>query len=158
MNPNSLVSNREIVQHDSRCSYASSDGRRCRMSRAPGHASLCFVHAREEQQFLDSRATTASLASPTGSFRTAFELNASLGQLYNLVAANRIPPRNAATLAYIGQLIMQTLPRVQSEVHSGYSPNAWRTFLHEVLDTCNSDPDAPPPSEPASNPTPPPKP
>ena len=50
-----------------------------------------------------------------GKFSTATDLNHALGQVFRSLAQDRIPPRNAAALGYLAQLLLQTLPGVKSE-------------------------------------------
>lgn len=98
-----------------RCLFSTSDSRRCAMPRSPDHSSLCVFHARQEDQLLSAGQIAAELASLSGEFKTATDLNHALGKLFRLVAAQRIPTRNAAVLGYLGQLLLQTLPTVRWE-------------------------------------------
>jgi chemotaxis protein histidine kinase CheA len=76
----------------------------------------CVFHAHQAQQLLDADRIGKELTSFTGEFRTATDLNRALGNLFKAVAQNRIPPKNAAVLAYIGQLLCQTIPNSQKEI------------------------------------------
>jgi len=97
------------LPNPNRCQFETSDGRRCRMLRHNGHPTLCLFHARDEMQLLESQRLGAEIsASVTGEFMTSTDINFVLGKLFTALAQNRIPPRNAAILAYIGQL-MSTL-------------------------------------------------
>lgn len=57
----------------------------------------------------------AELLGPVSDFQTAAAVNHVLGRLLVLLAANRIPPRNAGTIAYVCQLMLQSLPGVRTE-------------------------------------------
>jgi hypothetical protein len=61
------------------------------------------------------KAVAEELVGPLADFRSAYAINRSLGKLYAIAAENRIPPRNAAILAYIGQLLLQTLTPLRQE-------------------------------------------
>ncbi len=98
-----------------RCLFSTSDGRQCRMPRWEAHACLCLFHARQEQQLIDLDRVSTEFRSLPGEFRTEADLNSALARLLNLVAHDRIPPRSAATLAYIGHLLLRTLPGVRQE-------------------------------------------
>jgi hypothetical protein len=48
------------------------------------------------------------LASLTGDFHSAADVNNVLGNLFHALAGNRVSTKRAATLAYIGYLLMQS--------------------------------------------------
>ncbi len=106
------VSRAERANH---CFHSTSDGRQCRMPRWEAHASLCLFHASQEQQLIDLDRVSTEFRSLPGVFKTDADLNSALARLLNLVAHGRIPPRSAATLAYIGHLLLRTLPGVRQE-------------------------------------------
>lgn len=118
------------AQRFDRCGHVTFDGRRCRMLCSGGHPTLCPFHAREEQQSLESRRLGVELsASLTGRFMTGPDINFVLGKLFTALAQNRIPRDKAATLAHIAQLMLYSLPRVQTEFHLKYAPGAWQQML-----------------------------
>ena len=130
------------------CQFPFADGRRCRMLRLPGHPSLCIFHARAELQLLESDHLGTELAQTlTGDFMTATDVNHILGKLYTAFAQNRISPRNAATLAYIGQLLLASVNGIKSEFKFSYKFDQWNEMNR------NATPLSPPPSfpGPASN-------
>jgi hypothetical protein len=100
----------------STCKFAFSDKRSCSMPRWSRHRRYCLFHARQEQQLIDADQIGEELAAFSDEFRTNTDLNHALGNLFKAVAQNRIPPRNAAVLAYIGQLLQQNVPNVQNEI------------------------------------------
>ncbi len=103
------------------------------MSRMKGHPSLCFVHAQRQQQILDPKRVAAELLGPFEDLKTANAVNHALGSLFLLVAQNRIPPRNAAILAYIGQLLLQSLSPVRSEIKDAWGYGSWDEAVRQVL-------------------------
>ncbi|MGO9640313.1 MAG: hypothetical protein ACLP1Y_03275 [Candidatus Acidiferrales bacterium] len=117
-----------------RCKCAFSDGRRCAMLRWKGHPDFCLFHAHQEQQLIHAGRLGKELATLSGDFRTITDLNHALGKLFAAVAHNRIPPRNAAVLAYIGQLLMQSVPEVKSETIRSEGSAAWDDTLHRTFD------------------------
>jgi hypothetical protein len=126
-----------------RCQFETSDGRRCRMLRHNGHPSLCLFHARDEMQLLESQRLGAELsASITGQFMTATDINFVLGKLFTATAQNRIPPRNAAILAYVAQLMLHSLPSVKKEYPFTYKYEVWNEMLDEATPLSNSTPDS----------------
>ncbi len=114
-----------------RCNHTDAEGRRCRTPLTNAVSSFCPHHARQHlPQNLDGRPSpTSDLEPPTSSasvapellgpiqdFRTATAINYALSKLFVLLAEDRIPPRNAAVLAYICQLMLQSLDEVKQEV------------------------------------------
>jgi hypothetical protein len=98
------------------CQFPFSDGRTCRMPRSPSHLTLCLFHARAEHELLAADEAARRLVSISGEFKTASDVNRVLGQLFSLVAQNRIPHREAVSLAYIAQLLLQSLPHVRNDI------------------------------------------
>src|SRR5713101_6914938 len=118
------------LPNPNRCQFETSDGRRCRMPRHPAHSALCPFHARDEMQLLESQRLGAEIsASITGEFMTSTDINFVLGKLFTALAQNRIPPRNAAILAYIGQLMLHSLPGVKKEYPFVYEYETWNRML-----------------------------
>ncbi|HEY1468233.1 MAG TPA: hypothetical protein VGF61_04270, partial [Candidatus Acidoferrum sp.] len=83
----------------------------------PKYNGLCLNHGtihkrtsvREDDLYME-------LASPTGDFHSAADVNNALGKLFHALAANRVSTKRAATLAYIGYLLMQSQGNVEAEV------------------------------------------
>jgi len=118
------------LPNPNRCQFETSDGRRCRMLRHNGHPTLCLFHARDEMQLLESQRLGSEIASSiSGDFMTATDINFVLGKLFTALAQNRIPPRNAAILAYIGQLMLHSLPGVKKEYPFVYEYETWNRML-----------------------------
>jgi len=116
-----------------RCEYVSADGRRCRALRSRGHASLCPAHQRHRQELIESEAVAAELLGAFQEFKTGTALNHALTRLFALLARNRIPVRNAAVLACIAQLIMNTLPTVRKEASLGRARSGWEAMVRRAL-------------------------
>ena len=107
----------------SRCQFTTADNRQCRMLRFPGHKTLCALHAQQDLQLRGAETASESLLNPLDDFRTVATVNQSLGRLYTLLARNRIPVRNAATLAYISQLLLQSLEPLRFESYRALGDN-----------------------------------
>jgi len=112
-----------------RCLHVTSDGKRCRLPRSAAHPALCFYHAREERQFGDADLVSAELSSLSGDFKTASDINHVLGKLFTLFAQGRVPTRNAAILAYIGQLLLHSVQSVKREIRQVQGDRAWEETL-----------------------------
>jgi hypothetical protein len=126
------------LDHPSRCQHRDELHRRCRMPRIDTHAAFCYRHARMEQEVLDADRRGSELLSLSGQFMTATDINHVLGKLFNLLAENRIPTRDAAVLAYIGQLLLHTVNRVKWEVQTTHDFSAYEQILRRALPSAPS--------------------
>jgi hypothetical protein len=121
-------------QPDDRCRYVSADGRRCAMLRGKGHPSLCPQHRRQQLAAqADAAAVATELLGAIENFQTASAVNQALGRLLVLVAGNRISSRRGALLAYICQLLLTSLPRVEHEAVRTKGHDAWDHTLRRAL-------------------------
>jgi hypothetical protein len=82
------------------------------------HSGLCSRQAALVQKDLDQADLAASLIGDVQEFRSAADINHSLGELYKLQARNKITPRRAAVMAYTCSLLLRTLPAVALETNS----------------------------------------
>jgi hypothetical protein len=101
-----------------RCSHLTAAGRRCRQLSADRQPGLCHHH-RAVQKQKEAHDHSHALLSRSQGFQTAQGLNFALGNLYKLLAANRISARRAAVLAYINSLQLRTLPAIDSDNDAG---------------------------------------
>jgi hypothetical protein len=144
-----------------RCHYRDSAGRRCRLPRERAHPTFCSRHARPARPADPGFGAPGKGAVPVGNvaadlsmellgplkdFRTFTSINYTLGRLLILKAADQISARDAATVAYICQLLFQTVPGVRKEMQwsRGHDPDD--ADLHGVLEATSSlwdDEDAP---------------
>jgi hypothetical protein len=76
---------------------------------------LCFRHAalRARQ---DSGDFSPELVCGIDEFRSAEDINHVLGELYKLLAADKISPRRGAVMAYTCSLLLRTLPAIEREL------------------------------------------
>lgn len=123
------------------CNFSFADGRRCRMPRSKKHRAFCPSHARQEEQLLSVNGAGADLVSLSGTFRTTTDVNHVLGSLFSLLANNRISPRQASALAYILQLLLQTLPSVECEIKTVAGYDEWRAALESSFSNADDDPE-----------------
>ena len=110
-----------FINDSSRCQHTTQKGR-CRMPAVDPSRTLCFDHARAALQARDHTDFSAALTRESAGFQTAEGINYALGDLYLLLAQGRISPRRAATLAYISNLLLRTLPAIDAD----RSPRAYR--------------------------------
>jgi hypothetical protein len=113
---------RNAVDPTKLCQFSFADGRQCRMFRHESHASLCLVHAREEQQLLAQDEIGEELESISGEFRTTTDINHVIGKLFRLVANGRIPARRAENLTYLAQLLLYSQKHIRYETNLAHRP------------------------------------
>jgi len=113
------------------CRHTSADRRRCRMPASPGHDSLCLPHWQRQKR--DAQAVSAELLGPFRELTTATAVNHALAKLFSLVAQGRIASRDAAVLAYIGQLLLNSLGAVLHEAQLARGHDQWHGHLRRTL-------------------------
>jgi hypothetical protein len=99
------------------CQHRTASARRCRMAVSEPDSGLCSRHAALLQKDLDQADLAASLIGDIQEFRSAADINHSLGELYKLQARNKITPRRAAVMAYTANLLLRTLPAIEHETN-----------------------------------------
>ena len=92
-----------------RCSYSTSDGRRCRMPLSPNHPTLCTHHATPELQAAEAARIAAQLTGPSSDVKSTADINRVLAQLFSAVSAKKVDLKQGSLLAYIAQLMLQTI-------------------------------------------------
>ena len=103
------------------CQQRTPSGRRCRMAVSDPDSGLCARHAAQLQRDLDQVDLAAHLLGDIQEFRSAADINHSLGELYKLQARNKISPRRAAVMAYTASLLLRTLPAIEHETNPAAS-------------------------------------
>jgi len=106
-----------------RCQHRSASSRRfCRMPVSDPQSGLCLRHAASQSKANAQAAQAARLIGDAGEFRSAVEINRSLGELYKLLANDEIAPRRAAVMAYTCSLLLRTLPAIEHETAPASTP------------------------------------
>ncbi len=93
------------------CQYRSQLNRRCRLPFAPDHPTLCAFHARaarRAQSTQHAQAIAAEILAGTENFSTPARVNLFLGSLLKNFANHQISRRDATTMAYISQLLLNS--------------------------------------------------
>lgn len=129
---------------NTQCEYRSHLNRRCKMLRTPDHPALCPQHARAEAQTAraaaraaDRRAAAESLLSAADNFSTPAAINQFLGNLLKQMALNRIPRRQATSMAYVSQLLLNSIAvmhRHELDAQAAAAQAAANEPQHIVLD------------------------
>ena len=103
------MSNRRPDASYNLCTFKFANGKFCTMPAHPKYEGLCLNHATiHRRTYHREDDLVKELASPAGDFITQIDINHVLGKLFEALAANRVSPRRAATLAYIGHLLMRS--------------------------------------------------
>ncbi|HXR32692.1 MAG TPA: hypothetical protein VN830_03225 [Verrucomicrobiae bacterium] len=120
--------NKSSKDRASLCTFTFADGRRCKTPRQAGNPDFCTFHAQRELLRLAAKnAGNFVAAGVSTDYVSACALNGSLGRLFRAVACGQINPKTAHTLAYLAQVMAQTLPMAEVEFA--------RTFGREPLHT-----------------------
>ena len=147
MKSNKSSRSRVATHESSLCQFPFADGRQCRMLRKKSHPSLCTFHASEEQQMIELDRIGAELAPLSGEFTSATDINHVIGKLFKLVAANRIPIRNATLLAHLAQLLIYSQKSVKHEQNIACGYFGWENIIRKIyIDAGLARPAPPPPA------------
>jgi hypothetical protein len=126
-----------------RCIFQFTDGRRCRMLCHHATGTLCLFHHRELLQLQSAAEIGAELLDLGGNFQNPIAINFVLGKLFAHVATGRMHRRNASTLAYIAQLLLQTLDQKRYDLaRDQYLYRGWT----QAVDTLYGRPTVKPPA------------
>jgi hypothetical protein len=121
--PSDITSTTEISSAESEataetalCRHIDGRGHRCRMLVMSIDADLCAYHAQRRMQTQRGSETAATeLLACVSDFSDAASVNRFLGNLVKQVTLKRIPRRDAVTLAYICQLLLNSLTAISRE-------------------------------------------
>ncbi len=116
---------------ENRCTHMTAHGRRCRMPTASPDVALCLPHWQREKR--DAQAVSAELLGPFAKLNTATAVNHALARLFSLVAQGRVASRDAAVLAYISQLLLNSLSAVRHEAELARGHDKWHGDLRRTL-------------------------
>jgi hypothetical protein len=114
---NQLFTNSSSTNHLPRCQYHTRTGRRCRHSVSDAATGLCAKHTQFRPKYHEEGDLTAVLLGQLTHLNSATEINTALTNLFRLLTQDRIAARRAAVLAYIGNLLLRTLPAIDRELN-----------------------------------------
>ena len=103
------------TKRNDRCRHYTSTGRRCRLSVLDPASGLCFRHVGHRFEPSDEDLSPAFVGLLSG-FQSASRIHDFLTQVTVLLVQNRISTRRAAILAYLGQILLRTLPAIDCEL------------------------------------------
>jgi hypothetical protein len=134
------------------CSFSFADGRQCRTPRSPAHPHFCVQHARKEAQAVAAIKAGNDISSylNNNNYLSACDLSLALGQLFSCVAQGLIKPKTGATLAYLGQTLLQSIPIAQHEYTNAFGTDSWRHVIRASFAQPDPEPDEEPEPVPSS--------
>jgi len=100
-----------------RCQHRTRTGRRCRHSVSHAAAGLCSKHVSSQQKYRQEADLSATLLGQLTELSSACDINKVLSNLFLALTQDRIAARRAAVLAYIGNLLLRTLPAMDRETN-----------------------------------------
>lgn len=100
---------------DARCTYTNAAGNRCRMFRMNDKTSLCQLHFDQQRRIEEDDIAAGQILSHIEDLKTPEQINDALRGIFQLLARRRIPPRNAAILAYICQLLLSSVSAMERQ-------------------------------------------
>lgn len=119
--------------YNARCTILTSDGRRCSSLVYSGHSTLCHYHLRQQLDDSPSEDIAADILDSIQNFQSATAVNAALGKILAMLAAGRIKRKDAIAMAYICQLLLQSLKGFKHEILLTTYEKIWERDLLKVL-------------------------
>jgi hypothetical protein len=134
------------------CCFSFADGRQCRTPRSAAHPHFCVQHAQKEALAVAAVKLGNDISTyfNNNNYLSACDLSLALGQLFSCVAQGLIKPKTAATLAYLGQTLVQSIPIACHEYTNAFGTDSWR----QVIRASFADPDPEPDEDLDPAPTP----
>jgi hypothetical protein len=123
------------------CTYRSSDGRRCRMIRSKEHAEFCAHHAQQELRALErsvAQPLAREILGDLTDMRSGAAVNHAMANLFILSADGRVSSSRTASLAYLSQLLLQSLSAMKQDWRGDKPPSIKQALAAELIETLPS--------------------
>lgn len=112
------------------CSYTFTDGRHCRTPRSSRQSLLCAFHAQKQADAEKRQHVGYKIGTwVTTEYLSACDLGHALGLVFSQTLQGNIKPKTAATLAYLGQTMLQTIQVAQHEYINAHGAEGWRDAI-----------------------------
>ena len=135
------------------CSFTFADGRQCRTPRRDPETLLCTFHARKEAQALAGQQVGQDIARQlSSSYVSACDVSSTLARVFSAVAQGQVKPKTAATLGFLAQTLVQTIPLAQREFIHAFGMNTWRSIVAASFTPSTPEASSTPPTTPPSSP------
>jgi hypothetical protein len=114
------------------CVHFFADGRRCQMPPSADDMGLCYFHAKKFQNRLNSQEAGRQISQFLETdILTACDLSSTFASLFSATAQGRIKPKTAATLTYLGRLMLQTQKLAKKEFLESFD-DRWPKIVEEA--------------------------
>ena len=107
--------NTTTANDTSRCQHRTPSGRQCRFRTSGGASPFCTRHSAFKKLRHSADLAAVLAAGDEKTFQSAEGINHSLAELFTLLAKDRVSPRRAAVLAYIGSLLLRTVSAMEKD-------------------------------------------
>jgi hypothetical protein len=135
------------------CVHFFADGRRCQMPPSADDMGLCYFHAKKFQNRLNSQEAGRQISQFLETdILTACDLSSTFASLFSATAQGWIKPKTAATLTYLGRLMLQTQKLAKKEFLESFD-DRWPKIVDEAPAFNPPEPEPEPAQAPASTPT-----
>jgi hypothetical protein len=126
------------------CTFTFSDGRQCQLPRYTTAPDFCYFHARKMARRLDAEAAGKQIAAHLNTdFVTACDLSHTFATLFSATAQGYIKPKTATTLAYLGQLMLQTHIHAKQEFQEAFTKDSWQNAILAPFPDDDDEPSSP---------------
>jgi hypothetical protein len=116
------------------CQFTFADGRRCRTPRTGKNPHFCFHHAQKEARALAEESLSKDLAYFfSGDYLSACDLSTAMGRLIPAVIRGDVKPRTARTVAYMAQILLQSIHISQREYGYAFGDDGWRKSIRHSV-------------------------
>jgi hypothetical protein len=114
------------------CVHFFADGRRCQMPPSADDMGLCYFHAKKFQNRLNSQEAGRQISQFLETdILTACDLSSTFASLFSATAQGWIKPKTAATLTYLGRLMLQTQKLAKQEFLESFD-DRWPKIVEEA--------------------------
>jgi hypothetical protein len=114
------------------CVHFFADGRRCQMPPSADDMGLCYFHAKKFQNRLNSQEAGRQISTFLETdILTACDLSSTFASLFSATAQGWIKPKTAATLTYLGRLMLQTQKLAKQEFLECFD-DRWPKIVEEA--------------------------
>jgi hypothetical protein len=123
------------INQDRPCTRAFffADGRRCQLPPSADDMGLCNFHAKKYRDRITAEEAGRQISeSLSNDVLTACDLSSALNTLFSATVQGYIKPKTAATLAYLGQLMLQTQRLAKQEFLESFD-DRWPKIVHESI-------------------------
>jgi hypothetical protein len=114
------------------CAFFFADGRRCQLPPSADDMGLCYFHAKKFRDRLTAEEAGRQISQFLETdILTACDLSSTFASLFSATAQGYIKPKTAATLTYLGRLMLQTQKLAKQEFLESFD-DRWPKIVEEA--------------------------